>query len=37
MEADSTVNRFVDVDELYNETYGGGEQWVSINNKLLKP
>jgi hypothetical protein len=26
MEADSTVNRFVDVDELYNETYGGGEQ-----------
>jgi len=26
MEADSTVNRFVDVDELYNETYGGGNK-----------
>jgi hypothetical protein len=26
MEADSTVNRYVDVDELYNKTYGGGEQ-----------
>lgn len=26
MEADSTVNRYVDVDELYNETYGGGNK-----------
>jgi hypothetical protein len=26
MEADSTVNRYVDVDELYNETYGGDKQ-----------
>lgn len=26
MEADNTVNRFVDVDELYNKFYRGGEQ-----------
>ena len=27
------VRAWVDFDEHYNETYGGGEQWATINNK----